>query len=74
MSPSGLDPRYASARRWVIAGVTLSTALIAGALILLPGPAFLVNSVAAAVLGIEVTWARRWLRDLRERATGADDG
>jgi uncharacterized protein (TIGR02611 family) len=42
--------------------------LLAGlAMLLLPGPAFVVIPAALAILAIEFVWARRWLGWLRER-------
>ena len=42
--------------------------LLAGlALLVLPGPAFVVIPAALAILAIEFVWARRWLVWLRER-------
>jgi hypothetical protein len=42
--------------------------LLAGlAMLVLPGPAFVVIPAALAVLAIEFAWARRWLAWLRER-------
>jgi uncharacterized protein (TIGR02611 family) len=42
--------------------------LLAGlAMLVLPGPAFLVIPAALAILAIEFVWARRWLAWLRER-------
>jgi hypothetical protein len=35
------------------------------ALIVLPGPAFLVIPAGLAILAIEFAWARRWLRSAR---------
>jgi hypothetical protein len=35
------------------------------ALIVLPGPAFIVIPVGLAILAIEFAWARRWLRSAR---------
>ena len=44
------------------------TLLVAGlAMLLLPGPAFVVIPAALAILAIEFLWARRWLAWLRER-------
>jgi hypothetical protein len=43
-----------------------STALAIGvAMILLPGPAFIVIPAGLAILAIEFAWARRWLRSAR---------
>ena len=36
------------------------------ALLVLPGPAFVVIPLGLAILAIELTWARRWLRKVRE--------
>jgi hypothetical protein len=42
------------------------TVLIIGiAMILLPGPAFIVIPTGLAILAIEFAWARRWLRSAR---------
>ena len=42
--------------------------LLAGlAMIVLPGPAFVVIPAALAILAIEFVWGRRWLAWLRER-------
>jgi hypothetical protein len=35
------------------------------ALVVLPGPAFLVIPAGLAILAVEFAWARRWLRSLR---------
>lgn len=35
------------------------------ALIVLPGPAFIVIPLGLAILAIEFTWARRWLHNAR---------
>ena len=42
--------------------------LLAGlAMLVLPGPAFVVIPAALAILALEFIWARRWLAWLRER-------
>src|SRR5271154_782997 len=42
------------------------TVLVIGvAMILLPGPAFIVIPTGLAILAIEFAWARRWLRTAR---------
>jgi hypothetical protein len=44
-----------------------STVLAIGvALMVLPGPAFIVIPVGLAILAVEFAWARRWLRKARE--------
>jgi tellurite resistance protein TerC len=43
------------------------TVLVAGiALVVLPGPAFLVIPLGLAILAVELPWARRWLCKIRE--------
>ncbi len=43
-----------------------STVLAIGvAMILLPGPAFIVIPAGLAILAVEFAWARRWLRSAR---------
>jgi tellurite resistance protein TerC len=43
--------------------------LIGVALLVLPGPAFVVIPVGLAILATEYAWARRWLRKARRIAT-----
>lgn len=57
---------YKTAQRWAVAMGVLAIVIAGCAVILLPGPAFLVIFAALAVVGIEIAWARRWLRGLRE--------
>jgi len=57
---------YKAARRIVI-GIVGATVLIIGVVMLVtPGPALVVIPVGLAILSIEFTWARAWLRRLRE--------
>ena len=54
-----------AARRFVV-GVTGMTVLLVGlALLVLPGPAFVVIPIGLGILAIEFEWARRWLRHAR---------
>lgn len=46
----------------VLGGTVLTLGI---ALIVLPGPAFLVIPAGLAILAIEFAWARRWLRSAR---------
>ncbi len=56
---------YRVARRVVI-GVVGGTLLLIGiALIVLPGPAFIMIPVALAILSLEFAWARSWLLAVR---------
>ena len=56
---------YKAARR-VVVGVVGATVLLIGIVMLVtPGPALIVIPVGLAILSIEFTWARAWLRRLR---------
>ena len=46
----------------VVGGTVLA---IGVALVVLPGPAFIVIPAGLAILAIEFAWARRWLRSAR---------
>lgn len=66
MIKRGLHLTYKAARRIVI-GVVGATVLLIGVIMLVtPGPALVVIPVGLAILSIEFTWARAWLRRLRE--------
>ena len=61
--------------RRVIVSVIGSTVLVIGiALLVLPGPAFVVIPVGLAILATEYAWARRWLRKVRRIATNVVSG
>ena len=49
----------------VVGGVVL---VIGIALIVLPGPAFVMIPAGLAILGLEVAWARAWLKKAKEKA------
>jgi hypothetical protein len=52
--------------RRIVVIVLGGTVLVIGiALIVLPGPAFVVIPLGLAILAIEFAWARRWLRSAR---------
>lgn len=57
---------YKAARR-IVVGVVGTTVLIIGVvMIVTPGPAIIVIPVGLAILSIEFTWARFWLKRLRK--------
>lgn len=62
---------YKAARRIVITVVGASVVLLGIALLVLPGPAFLVIPVGLAILSLEFAWARHWLHKIREKTTEA---
>jgi uncharacterized protein (TIGR02611 family) len=60
-----VDLAYRNARRIAIAVVGGTVLIIGLALIVLPGPAFVVIPVGLAILSVEFAWARNWLQKLR---------
>ncbi|MDQ3566440.1 MAG: PGPGW domain-containing protein [Pseudomonadota bacterium] len=62
-----ISQSYKLARRIVVGVVGATVVLLGMAMIVLPGPAFIVIPIGLAILGIEFTWARRWLRVLRSK-------
>lgn len=57
---------YKAGRR-IVVGVVGATVLLIGIVMLVtPGPALVVIPVGLAILSIEFTWARLWLKRLRE--------
>ncbi|MBI4391169.1 MAG: PGPGW domain-containing protein [candidate division NC10 bacterium] len=57
------------ARRLIVAVVGGSILLIGLALLVLPGPAFLVIPLGLAILATEFVWARRLLRRVKREAS-----
>jgi tellurite resistance protein TerC len=56
------------ARRVIIAVIGFTVLLIGVALLVLPGPAFLVIPAGLAILAVEFAWARRWLQRIKRLA------
>lgn len=63
------DPGYRFAKRVVIAIIGGTVTLIGVALVILPGPAFVVIPLGLSILATEFLWARRWLKKAREMAS-----
>ncbi len=57
---------YKAARRIVVGVVGVTVLLIGVIMLVTPGPALVVIPVGLAILSIEFTWARSWLKKLRE--------
>ena len=57
------------AKRIVVAVVGGTVTLIGIALIVLPGPAFLVIPIGLSILATEFVWAKRFLEKARQMAT-----
>jgi uncharacterized protein (TIGR02611 family) len=62
-------PTVRVAKRCVVAVIGGSVTLIGIALIVLPGPAFIVIPIGLAILATEFVWAKRWLQKVRRMAT-----
>ena len=61
--------------RRVIVSVIGATILLLGvALLVLPGPAFIVIPLGLAILASEYAWARRWLKKVRAMAGNVVSG
>ncbi len=73
MNFRSLTNSYRSARRVAIALVGGTVIAIGVAMILLPGPAFLIIPIGLAILGVEYAWARRWLSIARQTAQTFSD-
>jgi uncharacterized protein (TIGR02611 family) len=61
-------------RRVIVSVVGVTVLLIGIALLVLPGPAFVVIPVGLAILATEYAWARRWLRKVRQIASDVVSG
>jgi tellurite resistance protein TerC len=61
---------YRLARRIIIGIFGVTVLFIGIALLVLPGPAFIVIPTGLGILGLEFTWARRWLAKFQEKANG----
>jgi tellurite resistance protein TerC len=49
-------------RRVIVSVIGATVLLIGVALLVLPGPAFIVIPIGLAILATEYAWARRWLK------------
>ena len=59
---------YKVAKRIAIGVVGGSVLLVGVAMIILPGPAFVVIPAGLGILAIEFAWARSWLRKIKDKA------
>jgi len=64
---------YRTARRIVIGVIGVSVVIVGVAMIVLPGPAFIVIPAGLAILSIEFAFARRWLHSLKNGSQSAVD-
>jgi tellurite resistance protein TerC len=63
-----LNATYRLARRIAISVVGFTVLAIGIAMMVLPGPAFIVIPIGLGILGLEFAWARRWLKTVKEKA------
>src|SRR5947208_16798798 len=61
-------------RRVIVSVVGVTVLLIGIALLVLPGPAFVVIPVGLAILATEYAWARRWLTKVGRVASNVVSG
>jgi tellurite resistance protein TerC len=66
-----LDVAYRVARRIAVTIVGFTVLGIGIAMMVLPGPAFIVIPIGLGILGLEFAWARRWLKTVKEKAEAA---
>ena len=62
-------PNLRVAKRVVVAVIGGTVTLIGIALIVLPGPAFIVIPIGLSILATEFLWAKRWLQKARQMVT-----
>ena len=70
MSPAAVirSHLYRVAKRIAIAVVGGTVLLVGIAMIILPGPAFIVIPVGLGILSLEFAWARSWLGKIKAKA------
>ena len=71
MSPEHpLAITYKWARRIAIAIAGFTVLCVGVAMIVLPGPAFIVIPAGLGILALEFAWAKRWLVEVKARGSG----
>jgi hypothetical protein len=65
---------YHWARRIAITIAGFTVLGIGIAMLVLPGPAFVVIPVGLGILGLEYAWARAWLKKVRDKGAAMIDG
>jgi len=61
-------------KRVIVSVIGATVLLIGVALLVLPGPAFIVIPIGLAILATEYAWARRWLKKVRAIASNLVPG
>lgn len=67
MTSAPLNP-FHTAKKVVVAVIGGTVVLLGIALLVLPGPAFIVIPLGLAILATQFVWARRWLGRVRDTA------
>lgn len=62
-------PKLRVAKRIVVAVIGGTVTLVGIALIVLPGPAFVIIPIGLSILATEFVWAKRFLEKARQMAT-----
>ncbi|MDP8959355.1 MAG: PGPGW domain-containing protein [Actinomycetota bacterium] len=62
-----------NARRVAVAVIGGTIVLLGVALLVLPGPGWVMIFAGLALLGTEFVWARRWMRKAKEQAQRAKE-
>jgi len=62
-------PNLRVGKRIVVAVIGGTVTIIGIALIVLPGPAFIVIPIGLSILATEFLWAKRWLQKARQMVT-----
>lgn len=68
---NSLQIAWRQGRRLVVLVIGLTVLTFGVALLVLPGPAFVVIPLGLGILSLEFAWARAWLRKLRSTAESA---
>lgn len=68
-----LQATVRTTRKLVIGVIGVSVVAVGVAMLVLPGPAFVVIPTGLAILGLEFAWARRWLARVKEYGARAVD-
>ena len=63
------SPSLRTAKKIVVAIVGGTVTLLGIALIVLPGPAFIVIPIGLSILATEFLWAKRWLDKIKQVTT-----
>lgn len=72
MMKSMINGTYKMAKRFVVVVVGFTLLLFGVIMLLTPGPGLAAIAAGLMVLAIEFTWARIWLKKVRERISQAN--